>query len=226
MAGGQTNGVEKDVSDHDRRVHCLPLGRKKEDHTSEVVTTNVVHLSVLDKTPDLGLLQVIETIVVRRTQIGAHAPVVSSDDHTAPSRRLGRLDAVLDTQTGLLDGILEDGGVLVIANTSQIHDAVFGQDVLGTTGGVLGGAARDQLRLEVVEQVFVDTLVAVLGQDGVIGLEAVLGKELLVAKGLDVCCGGKGAAVSKCSDSLGRDRELCNAWDNIPRRGFSRHRRR
>lgn len=157
--------------------------------TCEVVTTDVVHLGVLDQAPDLGLLQVVQAVVVGGSQVGAHAPVVAGDDDAAPPRGLAGLDAVLDAEAGLLDGVLEDGGVLVVANAAQVDDAVVRQQVLGATGRVLGGTAGDQLRFEVVEQVLVDALVLLLGQDGVVGLEAVLGKELIIADGLDVCFG-------------------------------------
>jgi hypothetical protein len=121
---------------------------------------------------------------------------VAGDDDTAAAGGLGGLDAVLDAEAGLLDGILEDGGVLIVTNTAEVDDAVVREDVLGATGGVLGGTAGDELGLVVVQQVLVDGLVLVLGQDGVVGLEAVLGEELIVALGLDVCleCGNAASA--------------------------------
>lgn len=155
--------------------------------TGEVVTADIVDLGALDEAPDLGLLQVVQVVVVRGAQIGAETPVVAGDDDTTAAGGLRGLDAVLDAEAGLLDGILEDGGVLVVADAAQVDDAVVREDVLGATGGVLGGTAGDELGLEVVQQVLVDALVLVLGQDGVVGLEAVLGEKLIVAVGLDVC---------------------------------------
>lgn len=153
-----------------------------------MVTADIVDLGALDETPDLGLLQVVQAVVVSGAQVGAETPVVAGDDDAAAAGGLGGLDTVLDAEAGLLDGVLEDGGVLVVADAAEVDDAVVGQDVLGAAGGVLGGAAGDELGLEVVQQVLVDGLVLVLGQDGVVGLEAVLGEELIVAVGLDVCC--------------------------------------
>lgn len=151
-----------------------------------MIATNVVNLGILDQAPDLGLLQVIKPIVVGSTQIRAHAPVVARNHHTAPARRLRRLDAVLDTKAGLLDGILKDGGVLVVADTADVYDAVVGQEVLGAAGGVLGRAASNELGIVVVEELLVERLVGILGEDGVVGLQVVLGEELIAAKGLDV----------------------------------------
>lgn len=162
-----------------------------------MVATNVVHLGILDQAPDLGLLQVIKSVVVGSTQIRAHAPVVACNHHTAPARRLRRLDAVLDTKTSLLDGILQDGGVLVVADTAEVYDAVVGQEVLGAAGGVLGSAASNELGIVVVEELLVERLVGVLGEDGVVGLQVVLGEELIAAEGLDVCKGRERGAVSK-----------------------------
>lgn len=197
--------------------------------TGEVVTANVVDIGILNQAPDLGLLEVVQIVVVRGAQIRAHAPVVAGDDHAATAGRLRRLDAVLDAQAGLLDGVLEDGGVLVVANAAQVHDAVVGQQVLGAAGGVLGGAAGDQLRLVVVQEVLVEALVLVLGQDGVVGLEAVLGEQVIVANGLDVWYGGRLVAsftlfypVSFLGEGgvEGPD----GGFYDIPRRGFSRQR--
>lgn len=153
-----------------------------------MVTADIVDLGALDEAPDLGLLQVVQAVVVSGAQVGAETPVMAGDDDAAAAGGLGGLDTVLDAEAGLLDGVLEDGGVLVVADAAEVDDAVVGQDVLGAAGGVLGGAAGDELGLEVVQQVLVDGLVLVLGQDGVVGLEAVLGEELIVAVGLDVCC--------------------------------------
>lgn len=162
-----------------------------------MVATNVVHLGILDQAPDLGLLQVVKSVVVGSTQIRAHTPVVACNHHTAPTRRLRRLDAVLDTKTGLLDGILQDGGVLVVADTAEVYDAVVGQEVLGAAGGVLGSAASNELGIVVVEELLVERLVGVLGEDGVVGLQVVLGEELIAAEGLDVWKGRERGAVSK-----------------------------
>lgn len=144
-------------------------------HTREVVATNVVHIGVLYQAPNLGLLQVIEPVVVGSTKIRAHAPVVARNHHAAPSGGLRRLDTVLDAKAGLFDGILEDGGVLVVADTAQVYDAVVGQHVLGAAGSVLGSTASNELGIVVVEKLLVERLVGIFGQDGVVGLQVVLG---------------------------------------------------
>lgn len=152
-----------------------------------MVTTNVVDLRVLNQAPDLRLLQVVQAIVVGGSQVGAHTPVVASDHHTAAARGLGGLDAVLDAEPDLLDGILEDACVLVVADAANEHDTVIGQHVLGASGGVLRGTAGDQLRLVVVQQLLIQRLVLLLGQDRVVSLQAILRKEFVAANSLDVC---------------------------------------
>jgi hypothetical protein len=47
--------------------------------------------------------------------------VSSNNNSTAPSL-LFLVDAVFDTKTGLLNGIVKDGGVLVITNASEVDD--------------------------------------------------------------------------------------------------------
>lgn len=164
--------------------------------TSEVVTTNVVHLSILNEAPDLGLLQVLEVIVVSSTEISAQASVVAGNDNTAATSLLLRVDTVLDAETSSLDGIVHDGRVLVITSTTEVDNAVGGQDVLGTTGRVLGGTASNQLGIVVVEEVLVQGEVLVLGENGIVGLEAVLVEKGLVTNGLDICNERKSIVVS------------------------------
>lgn len=154
--------------------------------TSEVEATDVVDVSVLDKAPDLGLLQVVEIIVVGSTEISAERAVVAGNDDTATASLLLGVDTVLNAQTSLLDSIVKDSRVLVVTSTTEVDDAVRGQDVLGTAGGVLGGATGDELGVVVVKEVLVEGDVLLLGEDGVVGLEAVLVEEGLVTERLDV----------------------------------------
>lgn len=152
----------------------------------EVVAADIVDLGVLDKRPNLGLLQVLEVVVVGGTELSAHGAVVASDDNTATAGADLGVDTVLDAEASLLDSIVEDGSVLVVADTAEVDDAVGREEVLSTAGGVLGSATGDQLSIVVLEEVLEEALVLLLGEDGVVSLEAVLLEESLIAKGLDV----------------------------------------
>lgn len=151
-----------------------------------MVTSNVVDLGVLNEAPDLGLLQVVKVVVVSGTEVSAETAVVAGDDNTTAAGGLLLVDTVLDTETSGLDGIVQDSSVLVITDTTEVDDAVVRQDVLGTTGGVLSGTTSNQLSLEIGEEVFVERLVVVLSEDGIVGLEIILGKQLVVTDSLDV----------------------------------------
>ena len=148
--------------------------------------TDIVEAGAFYELPDIRTLEMGEVVVVRSSEVSAEAAVVAGDDDTAATGRFLGVDAVLDAEADLADGIAEDGGVLVVADAAEVDDAVGGQDVLGAAGGVLGGAARDQLRVVVVQQLLVQRDVLGLGQDGVVRLEAVLVQEFLVTLGLDV----------------------------------------
>lgn len=152
----------------------------------EVETTDIVRVGILNQAPDLGLLQVVEVIVVSSTEISAERAGLASDNDTAATGLLLGVDTVLDAQTSLLHSIVENGGVLVVTGTTEVNDAVGGQDVLSTTSGVLGGATGDELGVVVVEEVLVERDVLLLSEDGVVGSEAVLVEKGLVAEGLDV----------------------------------------
>lgn len=155
--------------------------------TSEVVTTNVVNLGILNELPDFGGLQVLKIVLVGSTEISAQASVVAGNDNTATASGLLGVNTVLDSETSSLDCIAEDGGVLVVTNTTKVNDAVIRQHVLGTTGGVLGSTTGNQLGLIVVEEVLIDgNVLGGIGKNGVVGLELVLVEQFLVANGLDV----------------------------------------
>ncbi len=175
----------------DRAGAAREVGETGKVRTREVVTANIVGLGVLDEGPDIRALQVLQVVVVGGTQLGAHAAVVAGDDDAATAGGDLGVDAVLDAQTSLPAGVAEDSGILVVASTAKVDDAVVGEDVLGTAGRVLGSAAGNQLGIVVGEEVLVDVLVLGLGEDGIVGLEAVLLEQGLVAKGLDVCPEGR-----------------------------------
>jgi hypothetical protein len=140
---------------------CIP--GKRRGITGEVEATNVVHPGVLHEAPDFRLLQVVDVIVVGSSEVSAETPVVASNDNTTATSLDGLLDAVLDTQTSGLDGIVQNGRVLVVTGATNVHDAVGRQHVLGATRRVLGSSASDELGVVVVEEVFVERLVLLLG---------------------------------------------------------------
>lgn len=99
---------------------------------SQVVTTDVVELGLLDQRPDLGLLEVLELVLVGGSEVGAHAAVVASDDNTTLTSGLGLIDAVLGVDTGLLASILEDVTELVLTDTTDVDNGLLREHVLGT----------------------------------------------------------------------------------------------
>ena len=102
----------------------------------QMVTTDIVNLSLLDQRPDLGLLQVLNLVLIRGSQMRAHAAVVTGDDDTALARGLGLIYTVLGMHTGLLACLLENVGVLVATNAADVEHRVFGEDVLSNVLGI------------------------------------------------------------------------------------------
>lgn len=93
-------------------------------------TTNVVELGLLNERPDVRLLQVLDLVLVGGSKVGAHAAVVAGDDDTALAGGLGIIDTVFGVNTGLLASLLQDLGILVTADTSNVADGVGGKSVL------------------------------------------------------------------------------------------------
>jgi hypothetical protein len=111
---------------------------------------------------------------------------VAGDDDTATSSWVLLIDAVLNTETGLLVGLLKSSGVLVVTDTANVDDGLLRENVLCATGSVLGCATSNELSIEVVEEILVESEVLLLGKDGIVLLQLILVKESLVAGSLDV----------------------------------------
>lgn len=143
----------------------LGKGQNSRDADCQVVSTNIVVLSLLDKRPDVRLLQVVNLVLVCRSEVSAHATVVTSDNDATLAGGLDIVHTILGMDTSLVAGLLEDIGVLVLTDTANVHDGVLGEHVLlgyivdqqqprlkkgdlhsaylGTAGGVLCSTARN-----------------------------------------------------------------------------------
>jgi hypothetical protein len=222
-------------------------------HTdSQVVTTDVVDLGLLNQRPDLRLLEVLKLVLVGGSKVGAHAAVVAGDDNTTLASGLGLIDTVLGVDTGLLAGLLEDITEFVLTDTTDVDNGLLGEHVLGTssismldpksdvlktylgtTSGVLSGTTGDQLGIA-GKQILVDTHMLLLGEDSIIGLQAILIQESGIAT--------DGVNISdhplyfkfNHTHELGCLLQACQHCFitmtsqivfHIPRRGFSRHKR-
>ena len=139
-----------------------------------MVAADVVELGSLHQRPDRRGFQVRELVVVGRGQMGAHGAVLARDDHAAAAGGgvFGRAE-ILGAQAGGVACVGEERGVVVVADAADVEDRGGREDVLGAASGVLGRAAGDELRVVVLDQVFVEAHVFFLGEDGVVGLEAV-----------------------------------------------------
>lgn len=122
----------------------------------------------------------LQLVAVRRGEIRAHAPVVSGDDHTAPTRGSLLVVAVAVLETSGPVASSELLGRLVLANAADEHDGRGREEVLRSTGSVLGGATRKELGIA-GEQVGVDAKVLLLCEDSIVGLQSVLLEKCIVA---------------------------------------------
>jgi hypothetical protein len=95
-----------------------------------VVATNIVVLGLLDKRPDVRLLEMIHLVFVGGSKVSAHAAVVAGNNDTALASGLSIIDAVLGVDTSLLAGVLEDVGVFVLTDTADVESRVLRKDVL------------------------------------------------------------------------------------------------
>lgn len=110
----------------------------------QVVATDKVVGGSLDELPDLGRLQVLEIVVVGGAQVGDHGAVVVGDDNSTAAGGLLGVDAVLNSETGLLDCIVQDCGILVVTDTAEEDSAVGWKQVLGSSSSVLGTTSGNE----------------------------------------------------------------------------------
>ena len=93
-----------------------------------MVSTNEVGFGFLCDAP--VLLQMLDFVSVCCGKIGDHASVVASNDDTTSSGWLLLIVPVANSKTSLLVGILEDLGVLVVADTPKEDYRVWLEQVL------------------------------------------------------------------------------------------------
>jgi len=224
------------------------LGKSQDSRNGDgqVVSTNVVDLSLLDQIPDLRLLQVLGLVLISGSKVGAHAAVMASDDDTALAGGLNIVDTVFSVDTSLGASVLQEIGVFILANAANVDDRVVGEDVLdnlsktdfhfpaiairaylSTTSGVLGSTTSNELSVK-LHQLIVETHVLVLGEDGVVVLESILLQESGVTE-LALVDGRYGVRKLSIPDSLNvcespmlASHYLLFMAVNIPRRGFSK----
>lgn len=98
---------------------------------SQVVTTDIVDLGLLDQRPDLGLLEVLNLVLIGSSKVGAHAAVVASDDNTTFTGGLGLIDTVLGVDTSLLASLLEHVTILILTDTAYVDNGLLRKHVLG-----------------------------------------------------------------------------------------------
>ena len=144
----------------------------------QVVSTHKQRLTLLDQAP--VLLQVLQLVAVCGRKIRAHAPVVPGDDHTTPTRGGLLVVAVAVLETSGPVASRELLRRLVLADAANEHDRRGREEVLRSTGSVLGGATRKELGIA-GQQVGVDAKVLLLREDGIVGLQSILLEKRIVA---------------------------------------------
>lgn len=159
----------------------LGQGQNGRHGDSQVVTTDVEDLGTLDVLPHFRLLQMVDIVEVGGSKVGAKGAVVAGDDNTTAASGCLLVIAVHCLDTSLLVDVLKRLAVLVLANAANVHGGVLGEDVLGPAGGVLGSSTSNEHGIVVLDQVFEETKVLLLGENSIVGLEAVLLEELLVS---------------------------------------------
>lgn len=115
-------------------------------------------LCALDELLCLFALQVALVKLLCRTQVGAQGAVVAGDDDGAGASGDLGLDLVDGAQALLLVGGAELLRQVVLANTAKVGSGVLGEDVLGTSSGVLRGSSSNVGDVVLVDDLLVDGL--------------------------------------------------------------------
>lgn len=96
----------------------------------QVVSTHIVELGVLHLFPDLRLLQMLQLVLVRGSQICTQRAIVARDDDAAATRRSFLVISVFGLDSGLLADVFEERTVFVAANAADVNGGIRRKDVL------------------------------------------------------------------------------------------------
>ena len=98
---------------------------------SQVVTSNVENIGVLNQSPNLLGLEMLNLVVVGGTEVSDHGTIVTGDDDSTLSGGDSLLDAVLGTDTAHnATGLDELVGVGVLANTADVDGGFWWENIL------------------------------------------------------------------------------------------------
>ena len=98
---------------------------------SQVVSSNVENIGVLNESPDLLGLEMHKLVVIGGTEISDHGSIMTGDDDSTFSSGDGLLDAVLGLDTALnATGLDELVGVGVLADTPDVDGGFWWENIL------------------------------------------------------------------------------------------------
>jgi len=111
----------------------LGKGQDRRNTDSQMEATNVKDLRILNKPPDFGRFEVLELIMVGRSQVGNHGTVVTSNHDTATTSGVLLVDSILSAKSLALAGFAELTGICILTDTSDVDGRVGGKNVLPST---------------------------------------------------------------------------------------------
>lgn len=109
----------------------LTKGQDGRDANSEMVTSDVVNLGILDELPDLRGLEVLKLVVVGGSKLGDHRAVMASDNNGAAASRVVRLNTIFSANTALgLASVTELVRGSILPNATDVDGGLGRKDVL------------------------------------------------------------------------------------------------
>lgn len=147
----------REVEDDDLALSTGLLGNLegRDDTVSQEESSNVKELCIVQQGLDLGLLKVVRGELFSSLKGGAERPVVTSDHHGAGTRSGVLVDLVGGLDTLLVVGSTELVSELVLSDRSNVSNVLCGQDVGGSSSGVLGGTSSEIGNLVILDDFIV-----------------------------------------------------------------------
>ena len=164
---------------------------------SQMEAADEVCLAVLHNIPIF--FQVLDLVMVRRSEISAQAAIVACDDDTTSPRWMLVINVISHLQTSFLVGSLKDVCVLVLAYASKIDDRVCREHILRDTldrcaaamfwtsrylcasCSVLCSTTSEKFGVSILNQLFIQGHVLFFRQDGIVRIESILLEERFIS---------------------------------------------
>lgn len=190
VGGSLVKGLLEELrKERSRQVHgedlvslgsVLTQSKDSRGRNSEMETTDVENLGLLDKLPVLGLQKMLGLVVVGSSEISDERTVGTVDQGSALTGGDVIVNEVVGVDTSNFVSLEQLLGELVLTNGTKVDNRVLRKNVLSTTGSVLSSTTGNEGNIGELDNLIKDGEVLILDENSIVLLKVILVKVLLV----------------------------------------------